>query len=50
MLVLSAFTKVKVVLYIKNKRIYKIREVKISLYYYKKLITFISPKEYKDIA
>jgi hypothetical protein len=50
MLVLSAFAEVEVVLYTKNKRIYKTREVKISLCYYKKLITFISPKKYKNIA
>jgi hypothetical protein len=49
-LVLSAFAEVEAVLYAKNKKIYKTREVKISLCYYRKLTTFVSPKEYKDIA
>jgi hypothetical protein len=49
-LVLGAFAEVEAVLYAKNKRICKTREAKISLCYHRKLTTFVSPKEHRDVA
>ena len=50
MLILSTFPEIEIVLNIKNRRIYKTREAKVCLYNKRKLITFISPKEYRNIA